>query len=95
LTSQNFKSNSKDWDNFGNHVQDLVAELLRCLPDASLARDDIRQQFKKLSKCVNQSLMLSLLKFGSSFALTAHWRRLAKRSKSFKANPSVNEFWPT
>jgi len=44
-----FKSNSNDWDAFGNYVQDHVVGLLQRLPDTSLARKDIRQNIEKLS----------------------------------------------
>jgi hypothetical protein len=49
---QNFNSNSKDWDDLGNYVQDNLAILFRSLPDTSLARRDVVQNIEKLSMCV-------------------------------------------
>jgi hypothetical protein len=50
---KDFKSNQKDWETFGTHIQGVLACVIGSLPDASTPRDDLKQNLERLRKTLD------------------------------------------
>lgn len=49
IVPQKFRSNKKEWANFGRYVQEALGCVIQALPDASEPGEELRQNLGKLA----------------------------------------------